>query len=75
MEKKNCESCGKPISGIVCGALVDILWLAFLSGTGIYEIIPGFAVGLVAAVVVSLITPEPDAKVQALFDRASRSQA
>ena len=39
------------VIGLAVGALVDILWLAFLSGTGIYEIIPGFFVGLVAAVV------------------------
>ncbi|MBR7095936.1 MAG: sodium/proline symporter, partial [Clostridia bacterium] len=29
------------IAGIAVGAVVDIAWLAFLSSTGIYEIIPG----------------------------------
>ena len=61
-------------AGIVVGAAVDILWLAFLSGTGLYEIIPGFACGLIAAYVVSLATPAPGKDVQALFDRATRPE-
>jgi len=62
-------------AGIVTGALVDILWLAFLSGTGLYEIIPGFAAGLIVAYVVSLVTPAPGKDVLALFDRATRPEA
>jgi sodium/proline symporter len=58
------------VAGILVGALVDILWLAFLSGTGIYEIIPGFLAGLVAAVVVSYATKAPGKDVEELFDRA-----
>ena len=60
-------------AGIVCGALTDILWLVCLSSTGIYEIIPGFIVGLIAAVVVSKISGEPSREVKALFDRAVAS--
>ncbi len=56
------------VAGIVAGAAVDILWLAFLSGTGIYEIIPGAAVGLIAAVVVSLLSKAPSKEVEDLFD-------
>lgn len=62
------------VSGIVAGAAVDILWLACLKSTGIYEIIPGFVVGLVAAVVVSLLSKEPDAATKALFDEASQPE-
>ena len=58
------------VAGIVVGAVVDGLWLAFLASTGIYEIIPGFAAGLLAAVTVSLATPAPGKDVEALFDRA-----
>lgn len=47
---------------------MDILWLVFLSGTGVYEIIPGFACGLVTAVAVSLATPAPGKEVEELFD-------
>ena len=56
--------------GIIVGAAVDILWLAFLSGTGVYEIIPGFLCGLIAAVSVTLCTKVPDTETETLFDRA-----
>ena len=58
------------VAGIVVGALVDGLWLAFLGSTGIYEIIPGAIIGLIAAVVVTYATPAPGKDVEALYDRA-----
>lgn len=58
------------VAGIVVGAAVDIGWLTFLSSTGIYEIIPGSAAGLLAAVLVSIATGAPGRDVQALFDKA-----
>ena len=60
------------LSGIVAGAAVDIAWLAFLAGTGLYEIIPGFAAGLVVAVVVSLVTKKPSKEVEELFEAGVR---
>ena len=63
-----------PAAVIIAGAAVDILWLACLSSTGIYEIVPGFAAGLAAAVVVSLCGKKPEQDVEALFDRASRPE-
>jgi sodium/proline symporter len=61
---------GGAIAGIVAGALSDILWLVFFSGTNLYEIVPGFIIGLIVAVVVTLIGKEPDAEVKELFDRS-----
>lgn len=58
------------VAGIVTGAVVDVLWYMFLSFTGIYELLPGFVIGLVAAVVVTLCTKEPDEEVKKLFDKA-----
>ena len=58
------------VAGILVGAVVDMVWLAFLASTGIYEIIPGFAASLIAAVVVSLVTGEPEKEVEELFDKA-----
>ena len=58
------------VAGIVVGALVDIAWLAFLGSTGIYEIIPGFICGLIAAVIASKCSKAPSAEVEALFDKA-----
>ncbi len=58
------------IASIIVGAAVDILWLVFLAGTGIYEIIPGFAAALIAAIVVSLASKAPGKEVEQLFDEA-----
>ena len=58
------------VAGIVVGAAVDGLLLAFLSGTGIYEIIPAFAASMIAAIVASLLSKKPDEAVEALFDKA-----
>ncbi len=58
------------VAGIVTGAAVDILWLAFLSGTGVYELLPGFAAGLAVAVVVALATKAPEKEVEDLYDKA-----
>ena len=58
------------VAGIVVGAVVDVLWLAFLKGTGIYEIIPGFFAGLLAAVVAALASRAPGKDVEQLYDTA-----
>ena len=45
--------------------------MIFLTGsTGIYELAPAFVIGLIAAIVVSLITSEPEKEVEELFDKA-----
>ena len=35
--------------GVIVGAAADILWLLCFSGTGIYELLPGFIAGCLAA--------------------------
>ena len=59
------------VAGVTAGAACDVLWLAFMAGTGIYEIIPGFIAGFVAAVAVTLLDKTPDKEVEAIFDRAT----
>lgn len=60
------------VAGISIGFLVDALWHAFLSeSTGLYEIVPGFICGLIAAVVVSLMSKEPSPQVLEMFEYAS----
>jgi len=62
--------------GMVSGAVVAFVWGQFEPDVAIglfgeqhlYEIIPGFAVCLVLAVVVSLVTPQPPAKAMEEFD-------
>ncbi len=65
------------VAGISCGAVADILWLvlfntdsALVYNTQVYELLPGFAVGMLAAVIVTLVTKEPDKAVETLFDSA-----
>jgi len=65
------------LAGIVTGAVIDIAWLVFLNDglgwlklenpLGIYEILPGFVLGMVAAVIVSLVTEKPSKEVEGLF--------
>lgn len=57
-------------AGIVTGALVDIAWLNWLSGTGLYELLPGFLAGLLAAIIATLLTKAPGKEVEELFDKA-----
>ena len=62
------------VSGIVTGAAVDILWLVFLKDLGIYEIIPGFLLGTLAAVIATLLTKAPSDEVCAVFDRVASNE-
>ena len=58
------------LAGIISGAAVDALWLAFLSSTGIYEIIPGFIVSLIVTIAVTKATGGASKEIEALFDKA-----
>ena len=67
------------VAGIIAGALVDMLWLwmpvtegkALTAVTGVYELIPGFAIGAIAAVIVTLIDKAPSDEVYAIFEKAT----
>jgi sodium/proline symporter len=59
------------LAGVISGALVDVIWLAFLSkSTGIYELIPGFIVSMIVAIVVTLIDKEPSKEITDIYDNA-----
>ena len=68
-------------AGIITGAAVDLFWLItctntiiknpLISVTGVYEVLPGFVAGLIAAVVVSLLTKAPSSEVDAIFASAT----
>ncbi len=67
------------VAGIITGALVDMVWLwlpisggaALTQITGIYEIIPGFVLGAIAAVLVTLLDKVPSQEVVAIFEKAT----
>ena len=58
-------------AGVIAGAAVDILWLALFSGSGVYELLPGFIAGAIAAIAVTLGTAEPPQEVKDMFEKAT----
>ncbi len=64
------------LAGVITGAVVDVVWLAagLSASTGIYELIPGFAAGLIAAVVVTLVTKNPDEATTEIFEKATSKE-
>jgi sodium/proline symporter len=72
------------LAGVIAGALTDIVWLTLFTSTlegifgrthicdtGIYELIPGFAVSMIVAIVVTLIDKAPAKEVTDVFDKAT----
>ena len=72
------------LAGVIAGAVTDIVWLTLFTGTlegifgrthiydtGIYEIIPGFAVSMIVAIIVTLCDKAPSNEVTAIFDKAT----
>jgi len=74
------------LAGIIAGALTDVLWLTFLTNTfgmpeklgyanldliGLYELIPGFIISMIAAVVVTLLDKAPAKEVTDIYDAAT----
>ena len=55
------------LAGIVAGAATVILWKQ-VAGSALYEIVPGFIIGTLAVVGVSLVTPAPSREVLATHD-------
>ncbi|MBR4940621.1 MAG: sodium/proline symporter PutP [Clostridia bacterium] len=71
------------LAGIIAGFAVDVLWLVFLTDafkgvmlvdTQIYEIIPGFIFGAIAAFVVSLLDKKPSKEVLELCEKAKTQE-
>ena len=60
------------MAGLVAGGIMIFVWKFLVRPLGgaldIYELLPAFAVGLAAIVIVSLLTPAPDAGIEKLFD-------
>ncbi|WP_345242635.1 sodium/proline symporter PutP [Pontibacillus salipaludis] len=68
------------VAGIIVGAVTVVIWGDLLKPTegqdwtnifGLYEIVPGFILCTIAAVVVSMIGKGPSKEIQAEFDKAN----
>ena len=58
------------VAGLLAGGITAIVWANISGGLfDLYEIVPGFALGAIAIVVVSLLDREPAAELTELFDR------
>ncbi len=56
-------------AGILVGGIVDLVWAQLSGGIfDVYEILPGFICGLIAIIVVSLLTPAPGKEITDQFD-------
>lgn len=67
------------LAGIVLGALTVLLWIYLpitidgqSLGSIMYEIVPGFIVGTLAIIVVSRLTYQPNADIEATFDKVQK---
>jgi len=58
------------VTGIIVGANVDIFWIFFLKDTGVYEILPGFVAGTLAAIAAAKLIGAPSEDVLKLYDDA-----
>ena len=79
------------LAGVIAGAVTDIIWLVFftttldgmlgegvstcLVNTGVYELIPGFAVSMLFSVVVTLLDKAPAKEITDIFDAATAQDA
>ncbi len=62
------------LAGMVAGALTVIIWTRFdVLKDSLYEIVPGFAISLLAIMVVSHLTSKPSNEVTAQFDEYQKS--
>ncbi|MBP5247913.1 MAG: sodium:proline symporter, partial [Fibrobacter sp.] len=69
------------ISGMIVGGIVAFVWKFYLSGFadvhpifGLYEIVPGFVLNFVVAVVVSLCTKKPSDEIVKEFELVDASR-
>ncbi len=71
------------VSGIIVGFAVSVIWMILFNfeyynfksviyNTNLYEIVPGFVIGLIVAIVVTLLTKAPSKEVQDLFDSVKK---
>jgi sodium/proline symporter len=61
------------LAGMIVGALTVIFWS--YTGSGLYEIVPGFIFSSIAIVIGSMVGPEPAKDIQDEFDQAQRPLA
>ena len=63
------------VVGVIAGGLTDVLWLVFektgVLNTGLYEMVPGVILSIIAAVTVTLIDKAPSKEITDIYDTAT----
>ena len=71
------------VAGILSGFFASILWMVLFNleyygfssvifNTGLYEIVPGFIIGLIVAIIVALVTEKPSKEVVELYESVDK---
>ena len=60
------------LAGVITGGLTVLIWKQF-AFFGLYEIIPGFILALIAIYVVSLMDKAPSKEITDMFDAVEKS--
>ena len=67
------------VAGVIAGGLTDVLWLVFektgVFNTGLYEMIPGVILSIIAAVTVTLLDKAPSKEITDIYDTATAPDA
>ncbi len=63
------------VAGVIAGGLTDVLWLVFetngIFSTGLYEMVPGVILSIIAAVAVTLLDKAPSKEITDIYDAAT----
>jgi sodium/proline symporter len=63
------------VAGVIAGGLTDVLWLVFetngIFNTGLYEMVPGVILSIIAAVAVTLLDKAPAKEITDIYDAAT----
>lgn len=63
------------MAGVIVGGSVVLLWKNFFAATGLYEIVPGFLLSMLAIYIFSITDKEPSEKILKDFDKAEALMA
>ena len=62
------------VAGMITGGVAVIVWEQFCGATGVYSLLPAFALALIAVIVGSLISGKTPDNVDELFEKAKTSK-
>jgi sodium/proline symporter len=61
------------LAGMIAGGITVLVWKQF-AWLGLYEIVPGFIISVVAIIIVSLMDQKPSPEIEAEFEEVNVSR-